>query len=677
MMSLPDERGHGFDETGCAVRAPRHPVPDTKRGEARYHGRDQALSRVAAREPLRLEDDLKPLRALPIVDDSPPPWPAPAAAAPQPTLLDTAWFHLRALRHRAKRAVVDSLPPRLGGGEPVARRPRASAEDEKGLSHVLARSSTPLWTHDDPKERPLVAGKVHNLRVACRRIDGALVPAGGVFSFWSEVGPPWAAFGFVEGRELREGCLVPSVGGGLCQLSNALYGCALDAGFEIVERHGHTVTLVGSAAATSRDATVFWNYVDLRFRPDTDCLVEARVVGDRLEVKMRAAAPPSGRSRAIAHGTGTHQVARPRLVVADHSCDTCGQEACAVGRQARRSVKPSRSSRTAWVVDEHLPELAVWMARERGAGDVIALPLPGRAWGLPQYAWDVGGLEVVGAPWTALRRARRMRALQDEGARRVAAQLASSAELARSYARRLGADVDRVVCAQSLVPFLWREQALGGRRFEVFLHRLPLSVLHERLDAAAARFPDSSLLRAYRAPAWMVEAESEALSLADRLVTAHVDVAQAVPRAELVPWDVAAPSTLRVCAGRRRIVFPGPAAARKGAHAVREATRRLGLVVVLAGSDLEGDGFWQGVDVERTTWREAFRRPVRAVVQPALVEERPRRLLEAHAAGAKVIVTRACGLPEGAGLRHVPFDDVDALVTALGATDPSAGRTGR
>ena len=29
---------------------------------------------------------------------------------------------------------------------------------------------------------------------------------------------------------MREGCIIPSVGGGLCQLSNALYGAALDAG---------------------------------------------------------------------------------------------------------------------------------------------------------------------------------------------------------------------------------------------------------------------------------------------------------------------------------------------------------------------------------------------------------------------------------------------------------------
>ena len=74
--------------------------------------------------------------------------------------------------------------------------------------------------------------------------------------------------GFVKGRELREGCIIPNVGGGLCQVSNALYDAALQAGHEIVERHAHTQVIAGSLAEQGRDATVFWNYVDLRFRSE-------------------------------------------------------------------------------------------------------------------------------------------------------------------------------------------------------------------------------------------------------------------------------------------------------------------------------------------------------------------------------------------------------------------------
>ena len=57
-------------------------------------------------------------------------------------------------------------------------------------------------------------------------------------------------------------------------MSNALYDAALKAGFEIVERHGHSRVLPGAMAEAGRDATIFWNYVDLRFRPAFDVQME-------------------------------------------------------------------------------------------------------------------------------------------------------------------------------------------------------------------------------------------------------------------------------------------------------------------------------------------------------------------------------------------------------------------
>ena len=86
----------------------------------------------------------------------------------------------------------------------------------------------------------LTEGKIENLRRAVPRIDGIELRPGDVFSFWAQVGRASRWRGFRRGRELREGCLVPSIGGGLCQLSNALYDAALKAGLEIVERHAHT-----------------------------------------------------------------------------------------------------------------------------------------------------------------------------------------------------------------------------------------------------------------------------------------------------------------------------------------------------------------------------------------------------------------------------------------------------
>jgi hypothetical protein len=58
-----------------------------------------------------------------------------------------------------------------------------------------------------------------------------------------------------------------------------LYELALETGCEIVERHGHSVRLPGMP---TRDATVAWNYVDLRFRPKSRTRLEFSVSDSEL-----------------------------------------------------------------------------------------------------------------------------------------------------------------------------------------------------------------------------------------------------------------------------------------------------------------------------------------------------------------------------------------------------------
>ena len=144
----------------------------------------------------------------------------------------------------------------------LRRQPKAF---ELAGKQIIAESKTALWTEKASPKMPLMAGKIHNLRLAVAKLNGVEIPANQTFSFWKQIGRATRRRGFVRGRELREGCIIPNVGGGLCQLSNALYDAALQANFEIVERHAHTQIVAGSLAEKGRDATVFWNYVDLAF----------------------------------------------------------------------------------------------------------------------------------------------------------------------------------------------------------------------------------------------------------------------------------------------------------------------------------------------------------------------------------------------------------------------------
>lgn len=110
----------------------------------------------------------------------------------------------------------------------------------------------------------LEAGKRQNVQLAATAFHGAVVAPDRPLSFWRTLGPATAARGFTWGMELRSGCAVPAIGGGLCLVSNALFALAVDLGWQILERHGHTIALGDPRAL---DATVAYPYVDLRIAP--------------------------------------------------------------------------------------------------------------------------------------------------------------------------------------------------------------------------------------------------------------------------------------------------------------------------------------------------------------------------------------------------------------------------
>jgi hypothetical protein len=567
---------------------------------------------------------------------------ASVAREAPPTRLSAVVYEAKAAAFRLRRSLIE-LP-----GRPAR---LARCDSPPANLRILARSATPLWSDTAAGERRLQQGKVQNLRRAAAALDRTVVPQGAVFSFWRQLGKATRARGFVDGRMLQQGCLVPSVGGGLCQLSNALYETALTAGCEIVERHAHSRVVPGSAAEFGRDATVAWNYVDLRFRAPADLVLRVTLGRDELEVALLGvdaglrdgASPASGGSARAAN-----------------SCASCERTECF---RREPAAAPAEASRTAFLVDENWPEFQALLAAEAGEGDLLALPLDGARWRLARYRWEARGLARLEAPLAAIARTSALRRAGASGPARRAAEIQTTARLAEVLAHRLPHEIERLHVAQSLLPHLWRGGWLGGRAFSVWMTRLPIAELQARLDGAFARAPDRASLADFRATPWLAEAEAEALAAAERVFTPHPEIAALFPgRAVLLPWR-APPPRAAVRPGAS-LVFPGPTAARKGAWEVREAARALDLEVVLLGSELEGADFWAGVRTRRPgpgPWLDG----VLAVVQPAVIEDQPRRLLCALAAGVPVIATAACGLGAASGAVTIPDGDADALIAAL------------
>mgnify|MGYP001626362666 FL=1 len=107
-------------------------------------------------------------------------------------------------------------------------------------------------------------GQRHNALKAIRAINGALIPPKGTFSFNSRLGSWTRERGFVRAPVSLGGILVPSWGGGVCQVSTTLYVASLLAGLEVLERHNHAVA--PSYVPTGMDAAVAYGVADLKLR---------------------------------------------------------------------------------------------------------------------------------------------------------------------------------------------------------------------------------------------------------------------------------------------------------------------------------------------------------------------------------------------------------------------------
>ena len=502
----------------------------------------------------------------------------------------------------------------------------------------------------------LQAGKVQNLRRAAACLNGLAISRGEVFSFWLQVPRPTRGRGFAGGRELREGCLVPSIGGGLCQLSNSLYEVALAAGCEIVERHPHSRQVPGSMAAAGRDATVFWNYVDLRFRPLTDCRLEVSLTQQELIVRLHAselAFTASGKPSR----PGNHFVPAPSA----DSCETCGITSCF--RHPERPDDFAGVGLTAWLVDAWWPEFDLYLRQHRGARDWLFLPLASSRFHVGNYRWDTQRFaQVRQAPLETWRRSLTCRRLAAQGAERQRTLLRFDRELAERYARTIPAAALHLVISQTLLPHLWQAGVLGGRTYDVFMTRLPISALEETLDRAALRHPHSLTLADFRAPADLMSAEADALAEARHWITPHSAIARlAGERAMKLPWQIP-PSVPAAIHPGSDLLFPASTLARKGAFELAEAARALGLRVQLGGPVLERGACWEGV---KTIPAAAHGSGVGAIVLPAWVEHQPRRLLQAVAAGLPVVASEECGLADVPGVITVPAGDPALLAEAL------------
>ncbi len=141
--------------------------------------------------------------------------------------------------------------------------PKYTDKDFQGFSGIIGTYSSPYTGGD--------ANRIQNLKNGCAKINGVVVYPGEVFSTNAHFNPCTEANGWASAGTIVNGKIEDSVGGGMCQVSSALYMALLNAEVEITERHNHSMKV--GYADYGFDATLAGDYKDLKFRNDTGCAI--------------------------------------------------------------------------------------------------------------------------------------------------------------------------------------------------------------------------------------------------------------------------------------------------------------------------------------------------------------------------------------------------------------------
>ncbi|MFK7600831.1 VanW family protein [Deinococcus sp. SM5_A1] len=148
---------------------------------------------------------------------------------------------------------------------------------------ILIHTGVSTYYHSSPERRTNVAN-------AAAKINGAVVPAGGTFSFLANLGGITAGNGFVGGLIIADGRTVDGLGGGVCQVSTTVFRAMYGAGLPTLERNQHSYRVGYYEPQVGFEAAVYDPGLDLKFGNDTGGPLLIKTInndaGSTLEVQV-------------------------------------------------------------------------------------------------------------------------------------------------------------------------------------------------------------------------------------------------------------------------------------------------------------------------------------------------------------------------------------------------------
>ncbi len=159
-------------------------------------------------------------------------------------------------------------------------RPRITAKylEDKYVNKIMAQYSTSFAGSSE--------GRCQNIILAASKIDGYVLNPGEKFSYNDVVGPRTEAAGFKVAHVYVGTKVVDGIGGGICQVSSALYNAVVLADLKTVTRVNHSIPV--NYVPMGRDATVSYGTIDYVFQNDKShpVSIKATIEGTTLTVSI-------------------------------------------------------------------------------------------------------------------------------------------------------------------------------------------------------------------------------------------------------------------------------------------------------------------------------------------------------------------------------------------------------
>ncbi|MBU1027346.1 MAG: VanW family protein [Candidatus Margulisbacteria bacterium] len=150
--------------------------------------------------------------------------------------------------------------------------------------NYLAGYTTYYGSHDSKN-------RIHNIKLLAERVDNTLLMPGETFSAVDLLGEVTEENGFKEAFVIINGELVPTLGGGACQIATTLYNAVSLADLQVLERKNHSFYF--NIYPLGRDAAVYPGHLDFKFKNDAHypVLFKATATDKKLSFKVFGTPP--------------------------------------------------------------------------------------------------------------------------------------------------------------------------------------------------------------------------------------------------------------------------------------------------------------------------------------------------------------------------------------------------